>query len=337
MTLLSAGLGFVVSMWLTWRFCEPASRFHILDHPNDRSLHTQPTPRSGGLAILAGTVLGLVLTAWRIDQIESLYWLLLSVLLIAVVSYMDDRRNVPVVVRLSMHVIVACLLVWAGFSLRITDLPRIGFTGLATLNGLLTLICVTSMINLYNFMDGMDGLAAGMAVSGFGTLAVLGWMGGHEALFAIGLIIAAASAGFLFFNFPPARIFMGDTGSSTLGLLAAALSLWGVRDGVFPFWIAGLVFSPFIADATVTLMRRLLRGEKVWQAHKTHYYQRLVLAGWGHRKTLYLEYTLMLGCSLTAVWAVRASAVGQSIAIVIWGVVYACLFLWISLHVDRNR
>ena len=93
---------------------------------------------------------------------------------------------------------------------------------------------------------------------------------------------------------------MGDVGSSTLGLLAAAFSLWGARDGVFPFWVAILVFSPFIADASVTLVRRLLRGEKIWQAHKTHYYQKLVQAGWGHRKTVLVEYAIMIGCGITA-------------------------------------
>lgn len=103
--------------------------------------------------------------------------------------------------------------------------------------------------------------------------------GGVRYVFFISLIIAAAFAGFLIFNFPPARIFMGDTGSSTLGLLAATLSLWGARDGVFPVWIAVLVFSPFIVDATVTLFWRLLRHEKIWQAHKAHYYQQLVQTG----------------------------------------------------------
>ena len=193
------------------------------------------------------------------------------------------------------------------------------------------------MINLYNFMDGMDGFAGGMAVSGFGAFAILGWMAGHDAFMAINLVISAAAAGFLIFNFPPARIFMGDIGSSVLGLLAASLSLWGARDGVFPFWIAVLVFSPFIVDATVTLIRRLLRREKIWQAHKTHYYQTLVQAGWGHRKTVLLEYAIMLGCGVTALWGVRAPEKLQAAILAGWTLFYFLFFFRVSRLASRRN
>ena len=166
----------------------------------------------------------------------------------------------------------------------------------------------------------------------------MGWTAGHDAFLAVSLIIAAASAGFLFFNFPPARIFMGDVGSSTLGLLAATLSLWGARDGVFPFWIALLVFSPFIVDATVTLFHRLLRGDKIWQAHKTHFYQRLVRAGWGHRKTVLFEYAIMLGCAVTSLWSLRAPAQIQLAAFSGWAVAYLLFFFWVGrLAVRGNK
>ena len=115
---------------------------------------------------------------------------------------------------------------------------------------------------------------------------------------------------------------MGDTGSSLLGLLAGGLSMWGAREGVFPFWVALLVFSPFIVDATVTLLRRLGRGERVWQAHKSHYYQRLVQSGWGHRKTVLYEYVLMLACGLSALLAQQLNLQGQVALILFWCLVY---------------
>ncbi len=127
---------------------------------------------------------------------------------------------------------------------------------------------------------------------------------------------------------------MGDIGSSTLGLLAATLSLWGARDGVFPVWIAVLVFSPFIVDATVTLFRRLLRHEKIWQAHKIHYYQRLVQLGWGHRRTVLWEYVIMLACALTALWTVSQSAATQWLAITGWVIVYTG-FAWFVSQLER--
>jgi len=164
-----------------------------------------------------------------------------------------------------------------------------------------------------------------MAIFGFGAFAVLGWSAGHWLFMNLNLIVASAAAGFLLFNFPPARIFMGDVGSSTLGLLVAAFSLWGVNDGVFSFWVTLLVFSPFIVDATTTLIRRLLRGEKVWQAHKTHFYQQLVQAGWGHRKTVLWEYVLMAACAGSAIWAARQTETVQWWTIGFWTVVYALL------------
>jgi UDP-N-acetylmuramyl pentapeptide phosphotransferase/UDP-N-acetylglucosamine-1-phosphate transferase len=190
------------------------------------------------------------------------------------------------------------------------------------------------MINLYNFMDGMDGFAGGMAVIGFSTLA---WLGRADAGFAaVCLTVAAASAGFLIHNFPPAKIFLGDTGSTTLGFLAAACSLWGSKADLFPFWVALLVFSPFIVDATVTLLRRLLRGEKVWEAHRKHYYQRLVLLGWGHRRTVLVEYALMLACAGSAELAIHLSPAGQATLAAGWLLIYG-LLMWGVGRLERRR
>lgn len=127
------------------------------------------------------------------------------------------------------------------------------------------------------------------------------------------------------FNFPPARIFMGDLGSSTLGLMAASLGLWADHTGLFPLWVAVLVFSPFIVDATVTLARRIVRGERVWVAHKTHYYQRVVELGWGHRRTVLWEYVAMLGAGASAVAAVGASPPVQWAILVSWGAAYVIM------------
>src|SRR5439155_835308 len=139
--------------------------------------------------------------------------------------------------------------------------------------------------NLYNFMDGSDGLAGGMTVAGFAFLGTGAWMSGDEALLIECAIVAAAGAAFLLFNFPPARLFMGDAGSVPIGFLAAVLSLSGWRDGDWPFWFPAAVFAPFIADATLTLFKRILARERFWEAHHKHYYQRLVRMGWSHRGT----------------------------------------------------
>ncbi len=331
-----AALSFATSAWFTRRFCDPDSAVYILDHPNERSLHDRPVPRGGGLAILIAIfACGAVLTWFHPER--GLASIALGVVLLAVVSFIDDRYSVPPPYRLLAHTVAAAVILYGGHVLEGFEIAGANLHWPHAAGVVFSLLFTVWMINLYNFMDGMDGFAGGMAVFGFGTFAVMGGMAGHAMFAAISSIIAAASAGFLLFNFPPARIFMGDIGSSTLGLLAASLSLWGAREGVFPFGIALLVFSPFIADATATLLRRLWRREKVWQPHRTHYYQQLVQAGWGHRKTVLLEYAIMLGCGITALWTVRATAETQLAVLSIWVLVYFVFFFWVSRLAARRR
>jgi UDP-N-acetylmuramyl pentapeptide phosphotransferase/UDP-N-acetylglucosamine-1-phosphate transferase len=338
MTWIIIAIPFLLSAWLTWRFANPASRFYIVDHPNERSLHVRPMPRSGGIAILFAVIAGSVLQmGWSGNPQGLSLWSGLALFVVATVSFLDDRYHVSVIYRLVSHIVAAGLLLMGGLSLQVVGFPGVDWAPSAWIGACLSLLFVVWMINLYNFMDGMDGFAGGMAVSGFVTFSIFGWLAGNDQYATVSAVTAAAAAGFLCFNFPPARIFMGDIGSSVLGLLAAAFSLWGARDGVFPFWVAVLVFSPFMADATVTLLRRLWRRETVWKAHKTHYYQQLVLAGWGHRKTVILEYTIMIGCGATALWGSRLSGAVQAVMLVSWVVFYALFFFSVSRLAARGR
>lgn len=311
------------------------SRIGILDHPNIRSLHTQPIPRTGGLALLAGVECGLFAIGLDFGSFsERILTLGIALLPLAAVSLLDDCYRINAKWRILMHVCVAVSLLVASFTLNHLEvlghiLPLSNGVGLC-----LTLLFIIWMINLYNFMDGMDGFAGGMAVIGFTTLACLGHA--DHAFMSFCLVVVAASAGFLVHNFPPAKIFMGDVGSTMLGFLAAACILWGSKLGLFPFWVGILVFSPFIVDATVTLLKRLLRGERVWEAHRTHYYQRLVLLGWGHRRTVLVEYVLMLACAGSALLAVRLSPSGQIILIVTWALIYPLLMFGVG-WLERRR
>jgi len=147
--------------------------------------------------------------------------------------------------------------------------------------------------------------------------------------------IAAAAAAFLVFNFDPARIFLGDAGSTTLGFLAAGLGLIGWRSGTWPLGVPLLVFSPFIVDASVTLAKRMARGEKFWQAHRSHYYQRLVLSGWSHRKTAVAEYGVMIVCGLCALAFQSASG---GIRVVIVGGLAVVFFIvgWAVVMIEQR-
>ena len=323
--LVLALIAFLVSAFLTRRYCDPASRLYLLDHPNERSLHTQPTPRTGGVAILVGIVSAISVWLFGVGGDRTTLWLMAAVGPIAAFSFLDDRHGLSAAIRLFGHVIGAGLLV-LGAGLTLPYFPSwISVTWPPWLSQCLSVLYLMWMVNLYNFMDGMDGFAGGMALIGFGAFAVFGLLGDNLPFTVLSLIIAASAGGFLLFNFPPARIFMGDTGSAALGLLAGGLSLWGAQDGLFPFWVAVLVFSPFIVDASVTLVRRLLRSELIWQAHKSHYYQRLVQSGWGHRKTVLYEYALMLACGISALFVQYLSAPWQVALAVLWSLAYLLL------------
>lgn len=259
----------------------------MLDRPNRRSLHVTPTPRSGGLAVIAGVAAG---WWWSGAQLETSLWIALAAL--ALVSLYDDLRGAHVLLRFSVHLAVAAAAAWSMLGAQ-HAIPVVIVAALA----------IAWMTNLYNFMDGADGLAGGMALIGFGTYTVAAIVAGDYAFAAWNGAVAAAAGGFLLYNFPPARVFLGDAGAIPLGFLAGAFGVLGAVRGDWPWWFGILAFAPFIVDASITLARRLLRRARVWQAHREHYYQRLVRGGWTHRRTAIAEYALMAASGLLAVVA----------------------------------
>lgn len=277
-----------------------------LDEPNHRSLHTHITPRTGGLAIIGGFAV-----AW-IFLSHMLLWLLPIALLLAI-SLIDDIKGLPVRWRLVAQLAVAAIFI--TFSL-----PEMSWWLLV-----LMVLGITWMANLYNFMDGSDGLAGGMAMFGFAGYAIAAGLANDFAFALMCASVAAAALAFLLFNFHPARIFMGDSGSIPLGFLAGAAGLYGWQQGLWPLWFPLLVFSPFIVDASNTLLKRLLRGEKIWQAHRSHYYQRLIQLGWGHRKTALVEYALMFGVGTTAICLLGQPFMVVVMAHLVWAGIYALL------------
>lgn len=292
--------------WMLWRL----PGWLPMDRPNPRSLHRTPVPRAGGLAILIGATLSLLSAG------ELLWVLWLPALGLAVISWLDDRRHLPVRVRLA-----AQLLACAAFLAVIEQ-------GVGPI-WLLALPALVWMTNLYNFMDGSDGLAGGMTLFGFLFYGLAAVLAGQPGIALPAFVLAAAAAGFLRYNFAPARVFMGDVGSIPLGFLAAGLGYLGWRQGAWPAWYPPLIFSPFIVDASVTLLRRLLRREKIWQAHKSHYYQRLVQLGWGHRRTALAEYGLMLLCGVSALVGLEFDR--PMFMVVVWAGLYA----FILMRIDR--
>ena len=296
----------------------------IVDRPGERSLHAVATPRFGGIGLMLGA-LPLVF----LEGSQEIRLIGGAALLLALVSLVDDVRSLPVAVRLPCHLAAAA---WAvGVAGPGAQSPG----ALAIAIAVVAVLAIAWMTNLYNFMDGADGLAGGMALIGFGALAFAAFRGGDAALANASLALAAAAAGFLVFNFPPARVFMGDAGSVPLGFLAGALGWLGAVRDVWPGWYPLLVFSPFIVDATVTLARRVARSEPFLQAHRAHCYQRLVLGGWSHRKLAVAAWGLMAAVAASALVALGQRPAVQGAIIFAWAIAYVALLLAVDRHNAR--
>lgn len=319
MTLLTGAplAAFLIASLVLRFLLSPAVRDRLLDRPNTRSLHTVPVPRTGGIAIMTGA-----LATAAIIGAPPILWG--GALGLAALSVIDDWRTLPSALRLVAHLIVAAVFA----------LACIGSS--AAVAVVLEAIGIAWMANLYNFMDGADGLAGGMAVVGFGSFALAAGSGGDLALATLCLVLVAAALAFLLRNFPPARIFMGDAGSVPLGFLAGAIGVTGWHEGLWPLWFPWVVFAPFTVDASVTLVRRAMRGERVWQAHRSHYYQRLILSGWTHRRAALAEYGLMLGTAGLALACLKQAALVQVVLLGAGAVVYACLMYIVDKRSPRN-
>ncbi|CAO3421335.1 MraY family glycosyltransferase [Azospirillum argentinense] len=311
---LALGGSFALSWLLTGRVLAYLRRKAILDHPNDRSSHSIPTPRGGGWGVMLT-----LLPAWAViaatadDPLRALPILVGAVALMAV-SWMDDRRGLGPAPRFLAQIAA----VVAGLSaLPSGALPGDGlvFQGLLPFwaDRLVAAVGWLWFVNLFNFMDGIDGLAGGEAASiGAGLALVAALAGLDPALALYGLAAAGAALGFLMWNWHPAKLFMGDVGSVPLGFTLGWLLLALAASGL---WVAALLIPAyFLADATFTLLRRLVEGKKVWQAHREHFYQKATQRGRSHaqvvRLVLMLNAALLLlaAASLALGWVVLPAA-----------------------------
>lgn len=273
--------------WLTvgWAAAWLRTR-QVLDVPNERSSHSSPIPRGGGLAIVALSLLGLLGLAWRSPSPAG--WRILLVvaggLIIAWVSFVDDMRGVATSVRLTVQVAVAVLSMLAFGPWSVLELGSRKILLHAGVAGLLTLVWIVGLTNAYNFMDGIDLMAAGQTVAAGLGWALLGALGGAPELMVVGTVVSFAAIGFAIHNRPPASIFMGDVGSAFLGYLFATLCLWGGQTSPLLATCGALLVWPFVFDTSFTFLRRLRRNEPVFSAHRSHLYQRLVITGLSHGK-----------------------------------------------------
>ena len=305
---------FFLSVLLTFLIKKYAIKKSIYDVPNERSSHTTPTPRGGGVAIVVVFYLSLILFKDKIDF--GLFLALLTSIPIVVISVIDDLFTLSSKIRLAVQALSALLGLYFLGGVESIDFVFFKLNG-AFVN-VIAFISILWLTNLYNFLDGIDGYASSEAVTvGLGMFIFFSN--------PLGLVIAVASLGFLVFNWHKATIFMGDVGSATLGYLFAIFAFSNTSDGNIYIWL--ILLSLFWYDATITLFRRYRNGESITQAHKKHAYQRLTQAGWSH--------------SLVVHWAIGFNVV--SILLLLWIKSYILfLILLVILYlimyfIDRKR
>ena len=297
---------------------------YLSDHPNARSLHDKPVPRIGGIGIAFA-----VLPLAPLAQGAAQGGIAACAAGLFVVSLADDVRSLPIEVRLTAHAAAAGVVVLAATAEgQPWPWGAWGALGVA--------IAIAWATNLYNFMDGADGLAGGMGTIGFAALAIAAERAGQRDLAIACAAIASACVGFLAHNFPPARVFLGDCGAIPLGFLAGAIGLHGTLRGAWPAWFVPLVFSPFVVDATVTLSLRILRGERFWIAHRDHGYQRLVLSGWSRRRLAFSAWMLMLAAAASALAASEAGEMERCVILFVWLSAYVVLIAAVGWLTTRK-
>ena len=313
MTLLAASVpvcAFLAALWLTGRFLTYALHTRLLDVPNARSSHSVATPRGGGMAMVLTTIAallaaaGLGLVAW-----PAVVGMTGGGAIVALVGFTDDHRHVSRRWRLLAHVVAAAWVLW-----WLNGVPPVRIAGVTLSHGWIgnagAALALVWLINLTNFMDGIDGLAATEAATVClgGALLSFAAAGGSE-LWLPPVVLAAAALGFLRWNWPPAKIFMGDAGSGFLGFMLGALAVHAGWVTLTALWGWGILLGVFVTDATVTLAWRIAQAERFYEAHRTHAYQHAA-ARRGHKPVTLAVAAINLGWLLPIALLVTRGRVG---------------------------
>ena len=289
---------FLISAFITRGLVANSHRFSQLDIPNERSSHLTPTPRGGGIAFVATSLAGFLLLLLNntLDNAEFLA-LCCAGIIVAVAGHLDDRQKISgATVRLVLHAIGAIvLIVGIGIPSQISLFDRT--VNIGVIGSILGVLYLVWLLNLFNFMDGTDGIAASEAI----FVCIAGAVLNYHVLSDINLstasiILATSTLGFLLYNWSPAKIFMGDVGSGYLGIVIGGLSLMAAKQQSDLLWVWIILLAVFVSDATVTLIRRLLRKQKPHVAHRSHAYQHLAIRFNSHSKVA------LIVLSINVVW-----------------------------------
>ncbi|NIM19652.1 MAG: hypothetical protein GTO51_04635 [Candidatus Latescibacteria bacterium] len=326
--LVSFLLPFLLSYVGTLGLLQMRPREGFVDIPNERSSHEVPKPRFGGIALVGAFFAVYVILFAAVPGTRAYLPFAIGALLLFGTGVLDDWKGLPISIRFGIQVGAALLVILSGGVLDHIRLPMAGEIGLGALSIPLTLIFILVCVNFYNFIDGIDGLAAGSAFIAGAFLSLIAYTLGHFPLALVCLAVSGASLGFLQFNFPPSRLFMGDGGSTFLGFFFAYVAVTGNRLAPeVPVFIPVLILSSLFVDAGLTLVKRGLKGERIFEAHHTHYYQRLLSLGLNHKQVTILEYAITVMLGVSAVIYFKAGGWFPAFLTACWVVIFGALIL----------
>lgn len=327
---------FLFSVLLSWQLTSLVRRYalskNLLDLPNARSSHSVPTPRGGGLAVIIVLLSSVILTLFYPDaSVPVLVSLFLVTAAFAFLGWQDDKHDLSATLRFFLQLFIAAVFIvtMAWFGLLVFTLSIVGGISM-----LLSVLWIVWMANLYNFMDGIDGISAIESIM-LGVVTSFWFaLSGVDSLAIISIAVAGGALGFLYWNWSPAKIFMGDVGSLALGAFFAILALIGSSIFEIPFSAFIILYAVYLADAGVTLLHRMIKREQWWQAHRSHYYQRAVQSGYSHAQVslgVMMINLLLAGLATLVVF----EALDASIALLISSIILAPLMFLINLRFNR--
>lgn len=308
-------------------------RLEILDRPEDRSSHKVPTPRTGGIGVFSTLLLFLLflVASGNLTFTKVTATLILGLSFSFAVGLFDDVRGARQTIRFLSQLAIGILLFSSGLKFSTLDIPPLVVTSIWIALPV-TLFLSSGVLNMFNFMDGLDGLLASVSIVALIYLGTNFFLSGDTEALLLAVIMIGALLGYLLFNFPPATLFMGDSGSLTVGFFFLFLLLHRGQGGSsgLNFWGFLLPLGAFMFDVTVTLWSRFLTGKRWYRAHRSHFYQRANILGVSHRNVTFIEILIAVLLSISGIPYLRGTTAVKSLILGSWVIVFVCLSLWIK-------